>query len=98
MPVNIRRPSRCISLTASAMGNVVPSRRCPRTPDADDVRLTRLAVARQVAIPADRARAHADVLPNHGGGGIPKEALRRRIEATACSSMDDPSTAVWRMA
>ena len=53
------------------------------TPDADDVRLTRLAVARQVAIvllPIGRGHEHPDVLPNHGGGGIPKEALRRRIQ------------------
>ena len=82
------------------MGNVVPSRRCPRTsrpmPMMCGYPSGGSAVAR---VPADRAQEHPDVLPNHGGGGIPKEALRRRsTRRRALPIVMISSTAVWRMA
>ena len=69
------------------------------TPNADDVLLARLEIPRQVAVvllPVGRGHEHADVLPNDVGGGIPKEALGRRIERLDGAALVDGDDAVHR--
>ena len=101
----MRRPSRCISLTASAIGTWYHhGASTDFTPNANDSLLTRLEIARDIPIvrlPVGRGHEHTDVVSNHCVGGIPKEALGRRVERydDARSSMVMmPSTAVRSMA
>ncbi len=65
-------------------------------PNTDDVRLTCLEIPRDVAVmllPVGGGHEHIDVLPYDLVGGIPKEALGRRVERLDDSPIvngDDP--------
>src|SRR5882724_16378 len=61
----------------------IPALPADLTPNADDMGLARLAIARQIAIvllPIGRGHEHTDVFPNHLGGRVAKEALSRWVE------------------
>jgi hypothetical protein len=61
----------------------IPAPGADFTPNADDFPLTALEIPRQIAIVLlmiGRGHEQTDVLSNHVGGGIPKEALGRRVD------------------
>src|SRR4030095_13457939 len=61
----------------------IPTSGADFPPNADNVGLVRLQIARYVAVvllPGGGRHEHTDVLPYHLVGGIPKEALGSRVE------------------